>query len=304
MFMNFFSKKLPFILIALGVCGFAVKSIFIKIAFEQGLSPTQVMGLRMIFAMPFFILAWIISRIISKDNKSSFKFKGVFICSCLYFLSSQADISGLKFVSVGMERILLFTIPLFVIFISSIFFKKKYHYIIYILAIVSWVGVVISFFGEQTMQNSLTSSDKIRGILLVLISAILYAAYYIFSAEEIKKTGFISFNSQVMVVSCIFSLIPLFINSDIKYLMSIPFEKLEFPFYLAVISTVLPSFFMLYGIKKCGPTFVSFCNNASPFFTMLVGYFFINERFTMQEFIGLFLVMLSIFYVQKYKEIK
>ena len=139
---------------------------------------------------------------------------------------------------------------------------------------------------------------------LVLLSAILYAAYYIYSAEDIKRTGFISFNSQVMILSSIFALISLVANGEIKETFDLQYKHLEMPFYLAVVSTVLPSFFMLYGVKICGATFVSFCNNASPFFTMLVGYIAINERFTLQGVIGLVFVMASIFYAQKYKEKK
>ena len=302
--MSILKKNLPFLLIVFGVCGFAVKSIFIKISFEQGLSPAQLMGLRMLFSIPFFIAAWIFDSFLSKDKASSFNLKGIVLCACLYFFSSQADISGLKIVSVGMERTLLFTIPLFVLLLSTIILKKKYHYGIYFAAVFSWIGVIIAFFSEQSTQAGISTFKQIEGVGLVLLSAILYAAYYIYSAEDIKRTGFISFNSQVMILSSIFALISLVANGEIKETFDLQYKHLEMPFYLAVVSTVLPSFFMLYGVKICGATFVSFCNNASPFFTMLVGYIAINERFTLQGVIGLVFVMASIFYAQKYKEKK
>ena len=302
--MSVLKRNLPFLLITFGVCGFAVKSIFIKISFEQGISPTQLMGLRMLFSIPFFMAAWFLDCLLSKDKTLQFNLKGVVLCACLYFFSSQADINGLTIVSVGMERTLLFTIPLFVLLLSSILLKKKYHYRIYVAAFFSWIGIIISFLGDQSTQTGISTLKQMEGVGLVLLSAILYSAYYIYSAEEIKKAGFISFNSQVMILSSIFALISLVANNEIKETFDIPLKYLETPFYLAVISTVLPSFFMLYGVKKCGAAFVSFCNNASPFVTMLIGYIAINERFTLQGVIGLVFVMASIYYVQKHKEIK
>lgn len=123
----------------------------------------------------------------------------------------------------------------------------KYLYGIYFAAVFSWIGVIIAFFGEQSTQAGISTFKQIEGVGLVLLSAILYAAYYIYSAEEIKRTGFISFNSQVMILSSIFALISLVANGEIKETFNLQYKHLEIPFYLAVISTVLPSFFMLYG---------------------------------------------------------
>ena len=89
---------------------FSTKAIFIKQAYE--LSPlvdgTVLMALRMLSALPFFLLlAWF-----NRANNKNIVAKdwGILVVAGLigYYLSSWLDFAGLMYISASLERIILF----------------------------------------------------------------------------------------------------------------------------------------------------------------------------------------------------
>lgn len=224
--------------ILIGVLGFSLKSIFIKLAYLNGISPVALMSYRMILAMPFFILAYFLFGE-KREKNEKHSFRGVVACAILYYISSYSDMLGLNITSVSMERIILFTIPVFVLIISSIFLKKRFSKKTYFFSLLSWVGVAVAFLGN-TSVNSISGSSS--GVLFIFVSAISYASYFIISGEEMKKIGFITFNSQVMTLACILSLIPMLIKYRTSELHVELLVIMKFPLMLAIFSTVTPHF--------------------------------------------------------------
>ncbi|MWP49022.1 DMT family transporter [Gilliamella sp. Lep-s21] len=283
--------------ILIGVFGFSLKSIFIKLAYFDGITSISLMFFRMIFSIPFFFVAFLLF----KDNliKTSIQIKlKIFLCGFLYYISSYSDITGLVYTSVNIERIILFTIPIFVLFISVIFMKNKFSKKVYILSFFSWIGVSIAFVSNQVLIDK---NVHYIGPLLIVLSAITYATYLIISGEVMKKIGFIIFNSQVMIVACLLSLIPMIfeVSGTINNLPSI--NNFKYPFLLAIVSTVIPSFFMMYGVKHSGAATTAIINNIGPFITMICGYFFLKESIGLFDVIGMCIVIFCVISINKIK---
>lgn len=283
--------------IILGVAGFSLKSLFIKLSYLTGISPEMLMSWRMIFSLPIFIIVYLVFR---KGNATSHTKKSlgiILLSAVLYYGSGILDIAGLEKVSVGLERILLFTIPIFVLLFSFLFQGKKYRPRVITYVILSWVGIVISFSGVTS--SILKGISTTEGILMILGSACFYAIYMIISASGVKYYGAIKFNALVMIVSSIPAIFPLIINIISRRMISFNEGQMLMPLYLAIFSTVLPSFLMMYGIKRCGPTLVSTMNNFGPFLTIGFGYYFLGEKITTNDLIGMVIVIINIALLSK-----
>jgi len=278
--------------IFLGVMGFSLKSIFIKLSLIEGMSVSQVMVMRMLISLPFFISVFFMKKNSNDAESKRGYFSLVFTCSMLYFLSSILDIAGLKFVTVSLERTFLFTIPVFTLLFSYFIFKKKYSKNVIFYCIFSWFGVFVSFISDNGFQN--VNINFFFGALLILISALMYSLYMVLSVKGIEIYGSIGFNSRVMSIATIPAL--LIASGQYSTIITDTFSihTLAISISLAVFSTVLPSFLMSYGIKKCGPTVVSLFNNIGPFITILSGYLFLGETITVNNFLGLGIVIICV----------
>lgn len=286
------------IAILIGVFGFSLKSIFIKLSYLDGITPISLMFFRMVFSIPFFLMAFLIF----KDNfvKTTLQIKlKIILCGFLYYISSYSDITGLVYTSVNIERIILFTIPIFVLLISIVFMKKKFSKKVYFLSFFSWIGVSIAFASNQVL---VAKNTHYIGPLLIVLSSITYATYLIISGEVMKKIGFIVFNSQVMIIACLFSLIPMLfeISGTIENLQSV--NNFKYPLFLAIFSTVIPSFFMMYGVKHSGAATTAIINNIGPFITMICGYLFLKESIGLFDVIGMCTVMFCVISINKVKQ--
>lgn len=283
--------------ILIGVFGFSLKSIFIKLAYLDGITPISLMFFRMIFSIPFFFVAFLLFKDHFIKTSIQIKFK-ILLCGFLYYISSYSDISGLVYTSVNIERIILFTIPIFVLLISAIFMKNKFSKKVYILSFFSWIGVSIAFVSNQVLIDKNT---HFIGPLLIALSAITYATYLIISGEVMKKIGFIIFNSQVMIVACLLSLIPMIFEVSRTINNLPPINNFKYPLLLAIVSTVIPSFFMMYGVKHSGAAITAIINNIGPFITMICGYFFLKESIGLFDVIGMCIVIFCVISINRVK---
>lgn len=286
-------NKFGIIAVLLGVIGFSFKGIFIKLIYLEGGDFLTVMGYRGFISLPFFICAYFIFRQKNKITKGGYL--RIAICSVLFYLSSLTDTIGLGLIPVNIERVVMFTIPIFVLLLSFIFLKKTYKMGVYIAAIISWIGVAISF-----ISKGIEGGSDIVGILFVIASTITYASYILISSIQMRHQNALEFNAIVMSLCCFISLVPVVVSSNFDVSVLIP-PKDQFisPLSLAFLSTVLPSFFMMYGMKRCGEVVSTSFNNIGPFITMGAGALVLSEMFTAYDVVGAIIVSSGIFYINK-----
>ena len=160
----------------LGTALFSLKSIFIKLAYEQGLNTDSVLMLRMAVSLPIYLL--IILYLIIKNNaprettKKDF-YLILFLGFIGYFLASWLDLKGLEYITAGLERLTLFSYPIFVAILGALFFKTPIDKRISITLVLTYLGLWIIF-----NQETLISTDKAStGVFFVILSAVSYSFY-------------------------------------------------------------------------------------------------------------------------------
>jgi len=206
-----------------------------------------------------------------------------------YYWASWFDFKGLQYITAGLERIILFIYPTLVVLFSRMFLKKSITKKALVALAVTYVGVIIIAAEPRVFE----SSNFIKGGSLILVSAITYSLYLVFGGELINKYGSINFNSISMILSSLYVLIHFNMFSDIK-IQSLPIGIHAYVILLAIVSTLIPTFMVMEGIKLLGANKASIVASIGPVSTILLAYIFLGETLSIQELLGSVLVLVGV----------
>lgn len=295
------------VLIALlGAICFSTKAIFVKLAYRDTIvDAISLLALRMVFSLPFFV----VSAYASSSKQTNVKFTprqwvSVAVIGCLgYYISSLLDFLGLQYVTAGIERLILFIYPTLVMLMSSLIFKERIKPLQWVALVITYVGLLIAFIGEVDLQSE-HSNNFILGSVLIFICAFTYAAYIVGSGRLIPLVGAAKFNSYAMSFASIGVLLHFFLNSDIS-LWSFPPMVYVYSILMAIVSTVVPSYMVVEGIKRIGSDNTAIVGSIGPVSTLVLAYFFLQETISPFQIVGTLMILFGVLLVsgQKRKEL-
>jgi len=284
-----------FFLAFLGTALFSLKSIFIKLVYAEGLNTDSVLMLRMAISLPIYLgILFFLSKtkkiplIKIKNNLALIVFLG-FIG---YFLASWLDLKGLESITAGLERLTLFTYPIFVSILGAIFFKTPLSKKIIITLLFTYFGLWV-IFSQELGSDQMLSSHTTKGVLFVLLSALSYSFYVLFSKNVIHEIGSLWFTALAMSASSIFVLVFYAVFSDFKSL-EITNAAWVWVTLLAVMSTVIPSFMISEAILKIGAAQTGIVGTLGPVITIGLAVLILNEPFSIFHAMGVFFVITGV----------
>ncbi|WP_341226483.1 DMT family transporter [uncultured Arcticibacterium sp.] len=278
--------------VAIGAICFSAKAIFIKLAYaEYDVDDITLLTLRFGYALPIFILIafWRYKQGSLKTvNKRDWGYIAI-LAMLGYYWASWFDFKGLQYISAGLERIILFIYPTLVVIFSRLFLKTHISKSALIALGVTYVGVMIIAAEPRIFE----SENFLKGGAFILVSAVTYSLYLVFGGELIKKYGSINFNSISMILSSLYVLIHFNLFSDVA-LSKIETGVHFYGILLAIVSTVIPTFMVMEGIKLLGANKASIVASVGPVSTILLAYIFLGEVLSLQEIIGSALVLAGV----------
>jgi drug/metabolite transporter (DMT)-like permease len=283
------------VLALLAAISFSTKAVLVKLVYQYHVDVYTALMLRMIFALPFFmVIAWV-NR--SEEKAQDLNTKDYLLLVAMgllgYYLSSLFDFIGLKYISTGLERLIVFIYPTMVVLIGAVIFNKK------ILKNELWslgltyIGVLFVFY------HDIWSKSKPNGVLgasFVLMSTITYAMYLVGSEKLIARFGVKRFTCYAMMVSSIAVIFHCIIVNGI-HALKLPWEVYGLSILMALLSTVLASMLLSQSIKMIGAGKTSIIGSIGPISTITLAYFFLGESITYFEILGTMLVLLGVFMV-------
>lgn len=280
-----------------GAVCFSAKAIFIKLAYQKfDVDYLTLLSLRFGMALPFFIVIGIYRA--KKGQFKQISYRDWWLIAALsllgYYIASLFDFMGLQYITAGLERIILFTYPTMVVIFSSLFLKKKISKTGSIALGITYLGIAIIAFDPHIFE----SANFLKGSALILVSAVTYALYLVFGGEQINKYGSINFNVIAMVFSSVYVLVH-FYSVSTSSLFNLPNDIYLYGLALAIISTVIPTFLVMEGIKLLGANLGAIVASIGPASTIIMGYIFLGETLSIQEFLGSVLVLLGVLLVGK-----
>ena len=275
--------------------GFSFKAIFIKILYaEYQVDPETLLALRMLFALPFFL----VMASLSLDHTRRVEKRDWIMLVAMgfigYYLSSYLDFLGLQYITAGLERLILFLQPTMVVLLSALFFKtaiRRHHAISLAL---SYTGIALVF--ASNLKLAQDPHAILLGGGLVFLSAIAYALYMIGSGRVIPRVGAARFTGYASTAACGFAIGQFFVFHGVAALAQ-PARVYWLCIAMAVFSTVTPIWLMAEGIKRIGANQTAMISAIGPVLTIFFGWLILHEAITFVQMVGAALVLAGVLLV-------
>lgn len=280
----------------LGALFFSAKGIVAKLIYRHQVDAITLLALRMLFALPFFLAIAVWQMRTQAPLAVSDRYRVMVLGLLGYYLSSFLDFLGLQYISVGLERLILFLTPSLVLLISVVFLKQKMTWRTLGALMLCYGGMLLVF--VQDVQ--LGGAQVWLGSALVLGAAMAYAAYLLFSAEMVKRIGVLRLVAYAMCVAsaaCV-----------LQFVLLRPLSMLQQPLVVYGLSlvngffcTVLPVLMTMMAVARIGAPIASQAGMIGPVSTLALGALILHEPITWLQLAGTALVLLGVFLLSRHK---
>lgn len=286
---NTFSKGL--LLVFIGSICFSTKAIFVKLCLRHGVDGVTALMLRMLFALPFYIIFPFISRDVSMHQfKSAPWGKIAFLGLVGYYLASLFDFLGLQYIQANLERLIVFMYPTMVLVLGAVIFKRKITFPQIVAVLLSYAGIVVACISQDF---DLSGKGIWLGILFVALSALTYSIYLVFSDNIIRQIGSVAFTCFSMVISSVAVLVHYGVLHGLQ-ISGFDWQVYVYGLLMAVIATIIPTMFLTRGISLIGSGNAALISSIGPVATIAMSYFILHEPFSGLQGIGTVLVIAGI----------
>jgi drug/metabolite transporter (DMT)-like permease len=271
------------LLVALAAIAFSGKGVVIKLAYRYGVDAVTLLTLRMLFSAPFFLLlAWWSTRREATPFAPADIRATILLGLLGYYLASYFSFLALQHITAGLERLLLFLHPTFVVLISAAFFRRRITRRDVVAIVLSYIGIFIVFRNELATQPG----NVELGTLWMILSAVLFALYLIGSGRLVGRVGSVRFASVAGLVSSVAVVIQYLATRNYTLILSQPAEVYWLSLVMALVSTVLPIVLTSVGIRRIGASHASIIGSVGPIATLFLAALFLGEHITAVQLVG------------------
>lgn len=276
-------KNIGILVVFLATVFLSTKSIWAKLIYLDSLSPVNVLACRAVLSLPFFLIPMIRFDWNSVNKSKVFKYS--FFGAILYLSSSIADFIGLLYISASLERAVLFTFPIYVFLLSSDLSRITFSKVILIVSTV--LGLAIMF--NPTVDNHLI--DTLIGISLVLLSAVFWALFIIYSKRTVSNISPTIFTSTYMCITTVLLLFGFIIDSkNFTTFLTLQTHTMIYLVFLAIFCSIIPSYLMSFGLKKINASLAAVISAMGPIVTLGLDVVILNHNLALNEIIGAIIV--------------
>lgn len=261
---------------------FGFLGVFGKSAFERGIEPGELLGLRFLISGLLFLGLLLIFkprtlRLSCGTLLSSFLL-GVFgyaLFSSLYFMALQG-------VSASLTVLLLYTYPTLVTLGDRIFFKERIGMWGIAALGVSFVGLVC------LVAESFQVSSSVY-LLFGIGSAFFYAVYILLSRKLLVGVNPLGSSCYLQIGAGITLCLISF--SGFERPLNLVWSDPGIFMGMAIVCSLIPLTLFLSGLQKVTPTEASILSTTEPIFGVLIAALALGERVTLLQTLGGALVL-------------
>ena len=287
------ANRRPFLIgLALAMAGsvlFSGKAIVIKLAYRHGVDATTLITLRMLVAAPLFAIAyaWASRGKAALTKEDHWRLIAIGLIG--YYAASYLDFLGLKYVTAGLERLILYLNPTIVVIISALVFGRQMTRNDGLALALAYAGIVAVFWHDV----SFAGEGVALGALLIFGSAVAYAIYLVMGGEIVRRHGAIRPTAYAMLVSTLAVVVQFFVLNPAS-----AFVQPEPVYWLSLVNgvlcTVLPVFAIMLAVERLGANRTALATMIGPVSTILLAWIFLAESITAWQLVGTALVLAGI----------
>ncbi|MDA2920764.1 DMT family transporter [Desulfobacterota bacterium AH_259_B03_O07] len=286
---------LNFIILIVISVFWALGFLFVKVG-ERSITPITEMTARAFIAG---LALLVICLLLKKDlSKSLSKFRAFIVFSILGITIPWLGIAySEEIISSGLAAAMLSTLPIFT-FIIAAFIIKTERFTIYSFAglLIALIGLVLVIGIEKIFGHSST----LMGVLIILGAFFSYAVNGIIVPIYAKDVDpFITITYTICFGAIIIAVLAFTFEKPTMADLNV--EDVWSLIGLGVISTAVAFSGYYVLLKRAGPFFTSLVGYLAPVFGVIAGVIFLHEHIDLLQIVGIFLVLLGVFLVNKPK---
>ena len=249
------------------------------------------LALRMIFSLPVFI--WVGLR--SSRNVAPLTGRdwlGVIALGLLgYYGASICDFLGLKYISAGLERLILFTYPTLTLLLGAVFYGQRIRRREALAVALSYLGIGAAFAHDLHLATELSAVWVGGG--LVFASSLSYAFYLSGSTAMLARVGVARFTALALLVSTLATLVQFLVTQPATALVQ-PLPVYAYGLAMALLSTVIPVFAQTAAIRRIGSGRAALIGTIGPMITIGLGWGILGEPVSAWQLAGAALVVAGV----------
>jgi drug/metabolite transporter (DMT)-like permease len=266
--------------------------IWFKMA-NKTFNPITIVFIRLLFATILLSLYLIVTRGFMKIKKKDRK---LFLMLALFepFFYFLGESYGLTYVSATFCSVLISTIPVFAAIAARLIFKERLKGINYAGIFISFIGVLIFI-----LNSDGSLSFNVKGLLLILFAVLTAVGYNLTLSRLVGSYSPVYIVNVQNIIGAILFL-PLFAVLDLRDFITIPFtfEMFRPIIQLAVFASSAAFVLFAYSASHMGITRTNVFSNCIPIFTALFSFMLLGEELTVQNLVGMAIVVAGLFMSQ------
>jgi len=255
--------------------------------------PVTIVFFRLIISI-IILTTWLIVRKkfvkIRKEDRKLFLMLAIFE-PFLYFIGESF---GLTYVTATAGSVIISTIPVLATIGAWILFRER-------LRVINYAGIILSFAGVMVFlvsgDGGLSFNPKGVALLgLAVFSAVGYNLILSRLVNNYAPVFIVNFQNAIGVLL----FLPLFLINDLKSLSDtqITLASLMPVFELSVFASCGAFILFAFSVRNIGITRSNVFTNFIPLFTAVFSFFILGEKLTVQNIIGMIIVVAGLFMSQ------
>jgi drug/metabolite transporter (DMT)-like permease len=211
-----------------------------------------------------------------------------------YYACAWLDIEGIKYITAQLERLLLFTYPIFVFIFGAMFFGKPLTKEAIFAVLIAYAGIGLIF-----LSGDIAIGINVPlGSAMILLCAALFAFFQLFAKPMIARLGSPVFTCCAMLGAGVMIFAHFvtenIVMGDVSEVLNLPPRIWLLGIALAFFSTLLPSFMVNLAISRVGPQATSAVGMIAPISTILLAVFILGEPFGFIDGVGTLITVVGI----------
>ena len=283
------------LLAAFGAIAFSGKAIIVKLAYRHGVDAVTLLALRMVVALPFFLLLgfWASRR---AQPLHAGDLRRILVLGGLgYYLASFLDFAGLAYITATLERLILYLNPTLVLLIGFFAFKRPATPRQLFALLVSYVGVALALAHDAAIGGSRIA----LGSLLVFLSALSYALYLFGSGEIVARVGALRLTAYASTVACVLCIGQYLLLRDPASAFSLDAEVWWLSLLNGTLCTVVPVLAVMMAVARIGSATTAQIGMLGPVSTIVLSWLLLGEAMGPWQIVGTALVLAGVFVVSR-----
>lgn len=279
----------------LGAVFFSGKAVVAKLLYAEGIDAVTLIALRMLLAAPFFLLVAVITWLPKPRPSGADALRILGLGLIGYYLSSMLDFVGLMYISAGLERLILFLTPSFVLLLGMFLYGRRVAPLQWASMALAYAGIVLVFRHDVALGGD----GVVFGAALVTGAALTYGLYLLLSGEIVSRVGTLRLSSMAMLACCAASVLQYALLRPLPTLFEQSSAVWGLSAVMATVCTVLPVFLIMGAIARIGAGITAQAGMMGPVSTLGLAWWLLGEPVSGIQLGGTALVLAGIFLLSR-----